>query len=344
MAHQLLDAYPEAKDLVTDQDQELCDRLYGQSLDHWAQRLDAGLLPFYLGIRAFRAYVDIPNPQDPSDNVVIVGGEHGNSYWAQHDKRVANPSIVRAHVIRDMVDKNATLIYSAGNAIGEDNFGLDISEIIRINRGDSSPISDRWNTVIDSFRHKRTLRAGVGMSLSATVLSDAMARGGLGPVDSVVSVETGNIISRTRRALGKDFFSDGKDLAANIRLNASPDVRSPIVDEHIRSVDVTNAHGARGAAKYIGGLALPANLALLKPMCEDTLQASIEHSLSQGTAVVHAWGVKGRVSPKDENRRVRDAVGLHDLYHPFEFGGDHSMTNVALIMGGLARYATKVKQ
>jgi hypothetical protein len=340
----LMDAYPEVSGMLGEQDQVLCDEMYGHSLEYWATQLENGLAPYHLGERAFRAYVDVPN--DPSGNVVIVGGEHGNSYWAQHNKKVANPSIVRAHVIRDMVDEHATLVYPAGDALGENNLGLTPDELQRIAHGDSSPISDRWNTIIEQLPNSKTLRAGVGLSLSATILSGAMARSGLGPVDSVVCVETPNVVSRTEPALGIDFVKGGGSLGDNIRLNASLDVKSEVIKEHTKSINMARVRGLWGTAKYAKGLWLPSNRALLAPMCNDTLESSIIQSLGQGTAVVHAWGTMANVSPASANRRIRDAIGPHDRYRPFEFGGplaDHSLTNVALLVGALARHASNIK-
>lgn len=286
-------------------------------------------------------------PADPSGGVVVVGGEYGNSFWAQHDSTKPNPAIVRAFALREMVDRHATLAYFAGNAIGEDNLNISPAERKAINGGSLQPIADRWRTVLDRLPNHNKLTHGtaIGPSLGATVLSHAM-QGGLGPVNSSLYVEAPNVVERSSLELGKAFMTSGPHLRDNVRFNDDPD-ESTVVAEHLGSLNLASLRGVRGMGKFASGLLLPTNRALLNPMRQATLENSIRASLARGESVVHAWGTKADVSPAEANREIRDAIGRKGSYASFEFGGeyaDHSLTNVAVLVGALARHAAALSR
>lgn len=309
----------------------------------WAERLEAGLDRFLLGETAFRAYTDVPS--EASDEVVVIGGEHGNSFWAQHDKSKPNPAIVRAHILRDAIDRQATLVYLAGNSVGEDNFNFTAAEQAEMESGSVSPVVNRWHAVLESLPNSAELRrgTGIGLSLGATVLSSVM-RFGATPLNSAVYVEAPNIRERTTLELMNDFWKSGKHLAENIRLNADPS-ESEVAAEHIKSVNPLTVRGAIGMGKFVAGVTLlSSNRALVPAMLQPSLEPAISASLAQKQKVVHAWGTQDDVSPAGNNRLLQQVFERDENYTPFEMDGkhaDHSITNIYGLMGALVTLAAR---
>lgn len=292
--------------------------------------------------REFRAYIE---PKS-SDRLVVVSGEYGNSYWGQHDSSVPNPALVRAHVIRDFVDPEASLLYMTGDAIGEQNLGLSPQERKKLRQGSAAPLADRVHAAIDAFpnAHEIDRGTGVGMSLGAVTMSHMMREGG-SPVNSWAIVEAPNVARRQRPKMVADFMNGGGHLAENIRLNAHPSEDSPVVDEHLLSVDASTGAGRRGMLRYFAGFALKNTYAQSGPLLQPTLGESIDVALSRQENVVHVWGTQDEVSPPEANRWIRDhEVRPSDRYFPLELSGDyarHPLTNAYVLMGAVARRAAR---
>ncbi|MEO5690945.1 MAG: hypothetical protein ABIQ64_02045 [Candidatus Saccharimonadales bacterium] len=338
------DAYPEVRRLeCLDTLEPVVARHMSTPIATWAEQLTNGLDTFSVGEQDFRAYTDIPS--DSTDSVVLMTGEHGNSYWAQHNKRMPNPAVVRAHIIRDAIDPNATLAYFSGDALGEPNLHLSPDELKELNKGFLTPISDRIEALIAALPNHSELNrgTGIGMSLGATVLSNLMVFGNT-PLNSAVYIEAPNVVERHKRELMKSFMTSGNELAANIALNHDI-ATSEVAAEHAKSVDIKSVRGVLGMGIFgVGLLALPTNRALLRPMLTHSLSRQLAVSIKNGHNVVHAWGTKANVSPVSGNRAIRDRFNDDPLYDSFEFFGqhaDHSLTNVYSVMGALARHAAR---
>ncbi len=337
------DAYPEVRRLDgLDSIEPIVEKHMSTPIATWSERLDAGLRTFAVGDRDFRAYTDIPT--DPSDRVVLVTGEHGNSFWAQHNRSKPNPAIVRAHVIRDAIDPAATLVYSSGDAYRENNLNLSHLERNDLRQGLLTPVADRLEVLFSTLPNHNEISRGtaIGMSLGATVLSNLMVFGNT-PLNSAVYVEAPNVVERQTRELMKSFMTSGNELAANIALNHDL-ATSEVAKEHAKSVDIMSARGMLGMGVFTVGLALSTNRALLRPMLTHSLSRRIASSVQNGHNIVHAWGTKADVSPAAGNRAIHDRFNHDTHYDSFEFSGphaDHSLTNVYLVMGALARHAAR---
>jgi hypothetical protein len=85
------------------------------------------------------------------------------------------------------------------------------------------------------------------------------------------------------------------------------------------------------------------NIALISAFASDGAEEQMKTIIEGNGSVVHAWSERTNVSPRDDNRRIRGTLSVHEQYEGYELPGDHSISNVAALNGALMRRARELK-
>ncbi len=278
--------------------------------------------------RAFRMLVDVPPETDGS--AIVVFGEAGNGLDS-------TGAIVRARVIRMMVNPNAALVLQPNSTLSEANMNFSPEENRELKAGSSAPVVDRVLSTLESIGNPTdivTYGPSQGGPMSLAYATSQYAP----PSIAATVVEAPNVVRRSRSALRLDFARSGGRLEKEIAGNFDP--LAPLRQELLAELGVV------GLTKFGLGLLLKRdNLALNGPMQRATAGDSMERVLQGGGSVVHAWATGGTVSPAEANRQIADGLdGRHPRYKGVEVpDADHSVTNRYRLNGALVHYAAGLR-
>lgn len=277
-----------------------------------------------LGDRAFRMVVDRPEDGD-KNKAVVVTGEFGGG------RTPAN--IVRARIIREMVNPAATLVMQPNSTFNEPNMNYERTERHMLRRGRLSPLLGRIATTLDALGGPEELTI-LGSS-QGSVSALGLATTHYLPPAAVAVLEAPGVKERSRRQLMLDFVRCGGDLSSIISENYA-DSAHPLLAETLR--------GLSGAERmrYALGALKSENIATLGILLHARAENAMQQAIRRGGSVVHAWGTKDNVSPPDDNRSIAEKMRQLQMprYEAYELtGADHSVSNNYSLVGALARQA-----
>lgn len=328
--------YAKSLPSLTEEDFEKTDAfLHDLDLSELHEWIDKKTATHHLGERAFQMVVDQPNEGDKS-KAVVVPFEFANG--------ITPASVVRARIIRDMVDSNASLVMQPNSTFLQANMNYSRIERQRLRRGELDSIMGRIAVTLDSIENPQNLTL-VGSSQGSAVVLELANQKDYIPPSAVAVLEAPGVKERSRLELLRDFLSCGTDLNEVVAENYS-DSQHPLLVETLRSFS------GKERVRYGLGAVSPGNVATLGILLHSRAQSAMRDIVQGGGAVVHAWGTKDAVSPASDNRAIvqemNEIVGLGDegvgRYTAYELtGASHSVSNNYSVIGALAREAAALK-
>ena len=278
----------------------------------------------HLGGRAFRMVVDHPDDGD-RNQAVVVTGEFGGG------RTPAN--IVRARIIREMVNPAATLVVQPNSTFREPNMNYQRAERHLLRRGRLDPLLGRIATTLGAVGNPKELTI-LGSSQGSVSALGLATRDYL-PPSAVAVLEAPGVKERSRRQLLLDFVCCGGDLNSIISENYA-DSAHPLLEETLRGLSVSER------MRYALGIMKPDNTATIGILLRANAEQAMQTTIRRGGSIVHAWGTEDKVSPPEDNRLIAKGIQQARMprYEAYELAGaDHSISNNYSLVGALARRA-----
>lgn len=318
-------SYPEAIGTLTDADVEISDRILADwSTTDMREFCEDNTVTRYLGDRAFQMLVH--TPKDFDGNVVVVPTGLGAD--------ISPGAITQAHIIREIADKNATLLVLAHASVGTSVNNFSAREAWNLQSGDPSPLLDRLNVGLD-WIDDATQAVYSGASLGARTTSAALARNN----DMIVPAVAGTVIEPVHvrewsdAGLGLAYARSIGDFSAVFDLDAPEGMTGKEMLEKFK------VKGPRFSAKAVAEI-----LALTGVLRWNRLGDDL-NEVPEGIGIVHAWSRASKVSPHDANQEVADEMSGHPNYKSTVFRNkrsEHGITVAYPLHGALAREALQL--
>ncbi len=280
---------------------------------------------FDLNGQSFRMVVD--RPTEGNEHVVVVPSEFATG--------ISPPMIVRARIIRDMVDPAATLVVQPNTTFDQPNMNYSRAEQRELRRGRLAPVIGRIMMALEyTLQPEHTTVFG---SSQGAVVALGFGADRNTPSSAVAVIEAPNVTMRNRVVLTKDFIGCAHGLK-DVILSNYEDKTAPFALDTLRTMS-----RAEPIKCVLDGVKRD-NLAMVGAMARGSASQHIKTILDASGSVAHAWGTADRISTAEDNRRIADQFADHPHYCSAELpGACHGVTSAYALNGALARMALQLK-